>query len=296
MWIQLLYSFTLAAAVFASSAVAAAEVGVVHRGIGLRAVYERAAAQPGGRPLVLLVHGTMSHYDMTTVRELRRALLERGYDVLAPNLSLGVDRREGPYDCSRPYTQRADEVLDEIGAWLDWAHAQGARRVVLAGHSRGGQQAAWFAAARRHPALERIVLLAPALSADAIAGYAARFGRPLEPLLEQARRLVAAGRGGELLREVGFFSCERAAVSAEAFLSFYARTSESELPATLPAIRVPTLVVVAGRDEVVPELAQRIAPAVGARHTLFTVAGADHFFGGLYVEDAADAITAFLGR
>ena len=64
-----------------------------------------------------------------------------------------------------------------------------------------------------------------------------------------------------------------------------------ELPAAaLAGIGRPTLVVIAGNDEIVPDLESRL-PAK-TRHVV--IEGSDHFFRDLNGEDAADAIAEFL--
>lgn len=274
---------------------AASEVTQVRDGLTLRATLELAPGRTLADGLVLLVHGTMGHRDMEVMRQFRRLLRERGHNTLAINLSLGLDRREGMFDCATPSRHRAADALAEIGVWLDWAAREGARRVTLAGFSRGAQQAAWFAAERRHPALARLVLLAPIFAADSAERYAERFGAPLAPVLAEARALAAAGRGAELLGPLGFLNCERSRASAEALLSYYAPEPSSELPATLARIAVPVLVVLAGGDEIVREAEKRVAPlADGRRVRMAVIAGSDHFFRDLYGEDAADAVHAFL--
>ena len=52
----------------------------------------------------------------------------------------------------------------------------------------------------------------------------------------------------------------------------------------------PTLVVVAGKDEIVPDLGRKLPSQVQR----VVIEGSGHFFPDLYGEDAADAIAAFL--
>jgi pimeloyl-ACP methyl ester carboxylesterase len=274
---------------------AAAEVTLAHGKLTLRATLELARDRALADGVVLMVHGTMAHRDMEVMRHFRRLLGEKGYSTLAINLSLGLDRREGMYDCALPSRHRAEDAIAEIGAWMDWATRQGAQRVVLLGHSRGGQQTAWFAAERRHASLAKLVMLAPPAGGELTDRYAARFGRPLEPLLAKARSLQSGGQGATLLRDVGFLNCDRTAASADAFLSYYAPESGSALTQTLPRAGVAALVVVAGGDEVVRDVDKRIAPLVdGRRVRMAVIPGSDHFFRDLYGEDAVDAIHDFL--
>jgi pimeloyl-ACP methyl ester carboxylesterase len=286
----------LVLALGASGAAGAAdEVRIDHGGLTLRATLQTAPSKPIADGVVILVHGTMAHRDMDVMRHFRRLLGERGHSTLAINLSLGLDARDGMFDCAVPSTHRAVDALAEIDAWISWAVKAGAGRVVLLGFSRGGQQAAWYAARQPHPRLERLVLLAPIFAGDLPRRYEARFGAPLQPLLQRARSLAARGRGGELLAGLGFLNCERTSASADSFLSYYDPAPEGEPAATLPALRVPSLLVVAGGDTVVRDLPQRVGAAVdGGRLRMTVIGGADHFFRDLYGEDAADAIDAFL--
>jgi pimeloyl-ACP methyl ester carboxylesterase len=275
--------------------VPARAVTVPHAGQTLGAELELARGRVLADGVILMVHGTMAHRDMDAMRHLRRLLQDKGHSTLSINLSLGRDRREGMFDCAWPNTHRAEDALAEIGVWLDWLRREGARRVTLLGFSRGGQQAAWFAAQGPRAGLDTVVLLAPILAGDLAGRYAARFGTPIEPLLARARALQSAGNGAALLRGVGFLNCEQADVSADAFLSYYAPRPDSELSATLPRIAAPVLVVVAGGDEIVRDLDQRIAPlADGKRVRMTVIPGSDHFFRDLYGEDAVDAVDGFL--
>jgi pimeloyl-ACP methyl ester carboxylesterase len=293
-WMRVLI-FALALAAGAAGAAGATEVRTSHGGLTLRATLETAPGKSLADGLVILVHGTMGHRDMEVMRLFRRLLAERGHGTLAINLSLAVDARTGMFDCATPSRHRAEDTLAELDAWIEWAVRQGAGRLTVLGFSRGGQQAAWYAARQPHPRLARLVLLAPIFAGDPAAHYQTRFGTPLAPLLQRARTLDRQGRGGELLTGIGFLNCEQTSASARSFLSYYAPARDGEPLATLPRLKVPTLVVAAGGDTIVRDLPRRVAAAVdGKRIRLVVIDGADHFFRDLYGEDAADAIDAFL--
>jgi pimeloyl-ACP methyl ester carboxylesterase len=275
------------------------EVALRHGGLTLNGTLELAAGRALADGLVLMVHGTMQHSDFSTLRHFRALLREKGYSTLAVNLALGIDGRRGMYDCARPSTHGLGDAVPEIGAWLDWLAGRGAKRVVLFGFSRGGHQAAWFAAERDHPSLASLVLLAPINPGELAAAplYEAQFGKPLQPLLERARALVKSGQGAAVLRNVAFLNCPQTAVSAESFLSYYAPDPALELPALLARVKKPVLVVVAGADQMVRDLDRKLAPlAHGGRVRLAVVPGADHFFRDLFGEDAVDEIARFLHR
>ncbi|HEX2888462.1 hypothetical protein [Vineibacter terrae] len=242
--------------------------------------------------LVVLVHGTLMHGRMEIMAALQKALAERGVGSLAITLSLGIDDRRGPYDCATPHRHMLDATAGEIGAWTRWARERGAARVDLAGHSRGGAQAAYAAATGAVPDIRRLLLIAPAtFDAAAVAtGYEKTFGLPLAPLLAGAAGFAATPDA--LLRPIGFLSCRDAAVAPRTFIDTYTVPERHDTPTLLARVSQPALVVVAGNDEVVRGLDR--VQAVPGRVRVVNVDGADHQFRDLYGDDLADAVAAFV--
>src|SRR5262249_898540 len=106
------------------------------------------------------------------------------------------------------------------------------------------------------------------------------FGHPLQPEIVEARKNPLQSR------TVDFLTCKQAPVLNATFLDGYA-----ELPPRLATrIGKRTLVVVAGNDEIVPDLAKKL-PAAGKPGG---VDGANHLLLDLYGEEAADAIAKFV--
>lgn len=277
--------------------VGAKEVTLSHRGIALNATLEMAEGKSLDDGVVVMVHGTMAHKDMDIMRRFRVMFRQHGFTTLAINLGLGIDHRRGAYDCARPSTHHFADAVTEIGAWLDWLQANGARRMVLFGFSRGGQQSARFAAERDHVRLASLVLLAPInpMEVASSARYESQFGKPLAAVLDRAHSLAKGGNGKAFLENVPFLNCPATDVTAESFLSYYAPDPKLEMPALLEQVKKPTLVVVAGADRIVRDLDKLIAPlAERKRVRVALIPGADHFFGDLYGEDAMDEIVKFL--
>jgi pimeloyl-ACP methyl ester carboxylesterase len=243
--------------------------------------------------VVLITHGNLAHKDMETIVALRDALTERGYASLAINLSLGLDDRAGFYDCAiGTNLHKHEDAVDEIGAWLNWLKAQGVGRVAVMGHSRGGNQTAWFAAEHDDPAVKAVVLLAPATYdyGAAVESYKRRYGKDLPALIDRARQLKA----DDVMNDVPFLQCEHASVTAESFLSYYANEPRRDTPSLLPKIDRPVLVIAGSADTVVPDLKKKVEPMTNDNLEFVEVAGADHFFLDLFMEDVADAVDGFL--
>ena len=232
--------------------------------------------------VLVLVHGTLSYYGQETIAALQKNLKKRGNASLAITLSLGVDDRQKPRACDVLHDYALAGIQRELASWLDWLYAQRAKGVDLLGFSRGGAQVA--ALGSELPKVRRMVLLAPAFASTVMQSenYQHAFGHPLAPELEAARKAPLQKF------TVDFLTCKQAPVLGATFLDGYA-----ELPSRLAArTGHPTLVVVAGKDEVVPDLATRLPSEVSR----VTIEGSGHFFLDLYGEDAADAIAKFLKR
>ena len=252
-------------------------------------------------PLVVMTHGTLAHKDMDTIRTLAQALADRGIASLAHTLALGLDRRKGMYDCAVRHDYVADDAVAEIGAWVARARSL-SRRVYALGHSRGGNQVARYLATSGSPPLAAAVLLAP-VTAGAEAGlrasYASTYGKPLEPLLDQATKAVATGHGGDWMTMPGFMYCRDAVVTARAFASLYSLDPGQDTVALVAQLKIPVLVLAATKDSVVPDVASSFAPLADSsrgRVQLEKIEDADHFFRDLFAEDAADRIVEFINQ
>lgn len=281
----------------AAVAVEAKEVTLRHKGLTLNANLELAAGKKLTDGAILITHGTLAHRGMETIVYLQNLLKEKGYNTLAINLSLGLDNRHDMYDCKVTHRHRHADAADEIGAWMDWLKKQGTKRVAVMGHSRGGAQTALYAVERDNPLVKAVVLYAPATRDPAkdAAGYHERYKKPLAPLLEQAQTLVKAGKGSTVLEHTDLLYCPDTSVTADAFVSYYEPDPRQDTPTLIPKIKKPTLVVVAGNDEVVVGLDKKVAPlADGKRVQMKVVDGADHFFRDLYADDAVEMTVAFL--
>jgi pimeloyl-ACP methyl ester carboxylesterase len=281
---------------FSSVAVEAKEVTLKHKGLTLNADYELAAGKTPADGVILITHGALAHRGMETITYLQNLLKDKGYNTLAINLSLGLNNRHGMYDCKVTHRHRNADAAEEIGAWVDWLKGQGVTRVTLLGHSRGGAQTALYAAERDNPSVKAVVLLAPSTreNNDA-ADYQRRHNKPLAPVLEKAQKLVKDGKGGTVLEHIDLLYCPDTSATADSFVSYHGPDPRLDTPSLIPKLKKPTLVVVAGNDEVVVGLDKKMAPlADGKRVQMKVIDGADHFFRDLYADDAVEAIDAFL--
>lgn len=272
------------------------DVTTIHDGLTLDGVLNIADRRRLSDGVVLLTHGTFAHNRMRLMTDLQHLLGARGITTLAITLSLGVDQRRGMYDCARPHRHRHTDSLDEIGAWLGWLRDAGADNIVLLGHSRGGNQTAWFAAERLSDGddIKAVVLVAPMTWSQTHAHkfYQQHHGLDIRPVIEHAKSVD----GDEMLTDVPFLFCPKTTAAAGSYLSYHGDDPRLDTPTLMPAIPRPMLVIAAENDEITEDLPQRTEAVKPADLKLAVVPGADHFFKGPFAEQAADAIADFLDR
>ena len=271
------------------------EVTLPYKGLTLNAKLELAAGKTPADGVILITHAGLAHGDMELYVYLQKLLKERGFNTLAINLSLGLNNRHGMYDCKLTHRHRYTDGADEIGVWVDWLKTQGVKRVVLLGHSRGSGQTALYAAERDNALVKAVVLLAPdTRETNDAAAYQQRHKKPLAPVLARAQKMVRAGKGSALLEHTDLLYCADTSVTADTFVSYYGPDPRLDTAYLVPKIRQPTLVVLAGSDEIIVN-AKKFAPLADGVHVQVKVIdGAGHFFPDLYADDAVDTITAFL--
>jgi pimeloyl-ACP methyl ester carboxylesterase len=280
------------------SAVSAGVVTRKYEGITLNANLEQVGPDLSAAPVVLMTHGTTAHRGMEIMAALQGMFAERGISSLAINLSLGLDDRAAEmYDCATPHTHKHADAVGEIGAWLNWLKAQGADRVALLGHSRGGNQVARFATEHDDPLVKAVLLVAPLTSDEgyAVKDYRKRYGKELAPLLEKANKMVADGKGGDMMTHVDFIYCKDTSATAEAFLSYHGPDNKMDTPGLLTGISAPVTVFAGTEDTDVGDLIGKVEPLADDKAiSLVIMDGADHFFRDLYAEDIADKVAEIL--
>lgn len=273
-------------------------VTLEHDGLTLNGNLEVADGSTLKDGVVLLVHGTLAHHGMEIMAGQQERLAERGLNTLAISLGLGVDDRHGMYGCpDSVHDHRHEEAVGEIAAWIGWLDNKGAGPITVLGHSRGGNQVARFAT--ENPLAQRVarwVLVAPMTwnEEEEAASYERRYGAPLRPLVEAAQAKVKAGDGDAVMEVPGFVYCQNAKVTAATMMSYYAPDPRFDTPRLLASMPKPVLVAIGDRDEVVPDLPERLegnAPE-GVRVSVVTDAG--HMFRDFAGDDLADLVAEFV--
>jgi pimeloyl-ACP methyl ester carboxylesterase len=246
---------------------------------------------------IILVHDTLAHHAAPAMASLQRSLKVKGVNSLAISISLGLNERKGPFNCAHEHDHRHGDASDEIVAWVEWLQHKGANRISILGHGRGAAQVALAVAERPDLVISRLVLANPIVTtlAAANARFQQQFGKPLAPVLEQARKLVDEGEGDTLLAVPGFLTCPHARTTAAAFVDYYGGDNRQDIIILLPELKHRTLWISVGNDPLTKTIEKTLSPATisGALET-HNLIDADPEFTGKSGDQLAELIVNFV--
>lgn len=228
-------------------------------------VLDGVAAHPRGRRRTALiwVHGLGSTFSsgQPLIRALSARLNAAGFGYFKLNTrGHGVVTRAGKRLAGAAF-ERFGESVHDVRAAIELTIRSGYRRVILAGHSTGANKALDYLARTRDRRVAGLILLGPVSD---IAGERKRIGRRA-----LARRVVAAARLARrdpealIPRAWGFRSATRFVSlfrpgEAEDVFQYYRPDADWR---ALGRIRVPTAVIVGGRDEYLDRRAAELVAA-----------------------------------
>lgn len=281
----------LTTALLATPAVAET-VEIQHNGVTLNAELELADGSSLADGVLLLTHGTLAHSRMELISALQELFIDNGINVLAINLSLGIDNREpSMYDCSVPARHTMQDAVTEISAWQDWLDSQDAGARYLMGHSRGGNQTSQYTLADPERVTAQI-LLAPATwdLNETFNGYQKRYGQDLTELLAKAQTMDA----NAMLDGASLLYCEGSGATAASLLSYYGDYPNYDTPTVLAQTETPTLVIAGTLDDVVEDLPEKMAGVTRDNVQLVEIEDADHFFRDLFADEVVENAIEFI--
>lgn len=113
-------------------------------------------------PAVLLLHGFQQIHQSEPMKSLGSNLISKGYTVLIPTTSLGVNRRRQSMACEAVHTYTYKEEVAEISYWMNWLSNKGYNTIIPAGFSSTGNVGLLiYNAQGSHPAVKKIILISP---------------------------------------------------------------------------------------------------------------------------------------
>jgi pimeloyl-ACP methyl ester carboxylesterase len=189
---------------------------------------------------VLMLHGKNpgSNNDPNMSR-LKPVLEGAGMLVLYPDM---------PWSRGRYLDGHWDKAMAEMAAHVQTLRSQGAGKIVLIGHSLGVPAAMSFAA--RGGDVQALVLLAPGHVPARY--YAAQQDKVVRESVDEARQLVAAGKGDsrERFSDINQGKQINVVATARDYLSYFDPESDADMGVTAPRVpaATPVLTVIGDAD------------------------------------------------
>lgn len=241
---------------------------------------------------VLLFHGNTMNFYTGALRFLPPALVRLGYACLAFNrrghdvLSTRASRlaEGGAYQLTR-------EALEDNRLAAAWLAGRGHREPIVIGHSNGGMMGVQHAV--DHPETRALVLLSAgrggptSVESGGTEGLLA--GARLAELTAQARALVSAGRGRDLMFMPGWWYV----ITAESFLDRL--TEVPDVIGLAPRVRCPVLYVRGDQENAHRYPAEAFCTLATVPATPVVIPDCDHFYNGRE-EAVIAAVTGWLSR
>lgn len=189
---------------------------------------------------VVLMHGKQSFPGQPPgLLQLADRLRELGVKVLTPQMPWSTGRWEH-IDVS------VEQVYAQIDGYVAQLKAQGARRIVMAGHSLGGNMALSYAVARGDVA--GVVMLSPGHAPGFFYARSSSF----RDALGKAHAMVEAGQGGQPFSGPDDNQGNEFTVSTTAaiYLSWMSPRGQASMPQQAPLLSAATpVMVVMGKSE-----------------------------------------------
>lgn len=182
---------------------------------------------------VVLMHGKWGSPNRN-IDQLADSLRNAGYKVSTPEM---------PWSLSHSYDKTYEQAIAQIDFAVDVLKANGAKRIIIAGHSLGANAALAYGA--HHPGLLGVIAIAPGHTPelpDARAHMADK--------LEEAKAKLAAGQGNDDLTftDINQGRIKSITTSVAIFVSYFDPDGLANMSANAAHQSAPTLVVAGTQD------------------------------------------------
>lgn len=234
----------------------------------------------GKKITALVMHPFLQTSDFSVVANLTETLVDEGFGVLLPTLTLGIDARQQSKDCEAIHTQSFENDQSELEEWADWLKKHTSDRIVLIGHSSGASLIARSLASNPPHKVSTSILISPV-----------HYGHPggagmLPEQRAQALKDQESGKADELVQyKISY--CDKYTTTRSNYLDITS-VDEDTMQTYLDTIKPPIHIVYGSNDESLN--ASWREKINSGDHTIHEVLEGNHFFSGPSEFDMHDTI------
>ena len=242
-------------------------------------------------PVIVVLHGFLQTNDYLTLSNIKDAIVDNNFSMLAPGQSLGINKRKTSLPCQTTHNHTMQDSLDEIDQWMRWLKNKGHHKAILIGHSFGSVNAVAylenFVNSNTVPDITKFIGLS-LIDTEFVPDRKRR-----EQDRQRARERIKQGDNDVYTYRLSYCHLYRAPASA--FLSYADWTSERILLALKNVTkRMDVVSILGSKDKRVPNNWPDKQSKAGAQVKI--VKGANHFFGGSQQIDLLDLLDEILSK
>lgn len=259
-------------------ATAQAELIELHldNGLTVAAEYHQGEADQSS---IMIMHGFLQTRDFYTVKRLADSLIDSGYSVLMPTLSLGLNRRDKSLDCDSIHFHSMETDVEEIKLWVNWLHKKSASDIILIGHSAGSVFELAYLEQAKNPPVKQAIFISVSYFGHG------PYSHETPEAAEKARQAK------DELVEFGLSFCEKYITPASNYLSYY-NWDRSRVLKVIKKQTIPIATIIGEKDR---RLARDWISVIQENEIkVVTVPGANHFFDNEHEFELQDAIDELL--
>jgi len=237
------------------------------------------------KPAIFILHGFLTTNNFNTILSLGQMLHENGYTVLAPTLTLGINRRDSGLACKAIHTNTVEDDVNEIADWVNWLVKKGHKDIVLLGHSQGSLKQLVYAAERKNPKEVKLIISTSLSYIDAFIEESEK-----QQLITSARQAIKDKNNQPETYSVAY--CKNDFIApANVYLSLVRWDKELVISA-IDKVNTPLYVIMGGKDRYFDKPWQTQMQNTKAKVSI--IDNASHFFDGNEEFDYHDKILSIL--
>lgn len=233
------------------------------------------------QPAVLLLHGFLQTHNSEPMNSLASHLASKGYTVLAPTISLGINKRSQTMACEAVHTHTMETEVAEVSHWVDWLFKKGYKNIVTIGFSSTGNlQALLYNSHGSHPSIKNSILISP----NPLSSNKSDLQKPHTTPDKNPNSTYKKPR----IYSLGYCKNNFAATS-NTYLS-YSKYDSNKLLELIHQTPVQTEIILGSDDTILPANWSTQIRALKAQTHVTVIDKANHFFDGTYEFDLAEKV------